>query len=200
MNNTPTKCPSCDSITISGVYTHEHGCPDAWKDTIPECMSEVVGEWILCIQDAMPADIRNSKKWRSLLPLAAGTGRGRESERLDIVMEWLWSIVLPQLLPLAAEQGFGVEWQRMLDARTSDAANVACVASTAAANVASTYASTSAYAAATASFATAASFAARSATASSFIDSTQYWSAVDPCGLLEKLITLPRKSPMRNLA
>ena len=30
-------CKSCDAVMINGVYCHEHGCPDAWKDYIREC-------------------------------------------------------------------------------------------------------------------------------------------------------------------
>lgn len=30
-------CDSCDALTINGVYCHEHGCPDAWKDSVREC-------------------------------------------------------------------------------------------------------------------------------------------------------------------
>ncbi len=25
-------CQSCEALTINGLYCHEHGCPDAWKD------------------------------------------------------------------------------------------------------------------------------------------------------------------------
>lgn len=30
-------CDSCEAVTINGVLCHEHGCPDAWKDSIVEC-------------------------------------------------------------------------------------------------------------------------------------------------------------------
>lgn len=30
-------CNSCVALTINGVYCHEHGCPDAWKDEVREC-------------------------------------------------------------------------------------------------------------------------------------------------------------------
>lgn len=30
-------CDSCEALTINGVYCHEHGCPDAWKDYTREC-------------------------------------------------------------------------------------------------------------------------------------------------------------------
>lgn len=30
-------CPSCDAVLINGIYCHEHGCPDAWRTSTPEC-------------------------------------------------------------------------------------------------------------------------------------------------------------------
>lgn len=31
------KCESCDSVTINGVFCHEAGCPDAWKNHKYSC-------------------------------------------------------------------------------------------------------------------------------------------------------------------
>ncbi|MCI0679586.1 MAG: hypothetical protein L0Z63_11185 [Actinobacteria bacterium] len=45
---------------------------------IPDWMSPVVGRFILGVQDDMPDKMRNSPRWRRLLPLAAGTGRDPE--------------------------------------------------------------------------------------------------------------------------
>src|SRR6202044_51878 len=94
-------------------------------DTIPACMSEVIGKWIITVQDAMPDKMRNSVEWRMLLPLAAGTGRAKEKERLEIILAWMFETVLPYLLPLAEEKGFGVEWKKMCTEKTSDAADAA---------------------------------------------------------------------------
>lgn len=30
-------CEQCEAVMINGVYCHEHGCPDAWKDYKKEC-------------------------------------------------------------------------------------------------------------------------------------------------------------------
>jgi hypothetical protein len=30
-------CNSCDAVTINGIYCHEHGCPESWKDSTKEC-------------------------------------------------------------------------------------------------------------------------------------------------------------------
>jgi hypothetical protein len=100
-------------------------------DDIPDCMSEVIGRWIIVAQDAMPDDVRNSERWKSLLPLAAGTGRGNERERLDIILDWMWGTVLPSVQPIADQQGFGKQWQKMTTERTVEAANAAARAAAA---------------------------------------------------------------------
>jgi hypothetical protein len=94
-------------------------------DDIPPCMSEVAGKWIISVQDAMPSDMRNSERWKQLLPLAAGTGRHKEKKRLQIILDWMWGTVLPALQPLADKHGFGRDWQTMTTERTEDAARAA---------------------------------------------------------------------------
>jgi hypothetical protein len=91
-------------------------------DEIPSCMSPMIGKWIMYVQDAMPDDMRNSARWRKLLPLAAGTGREKEKERGVIIFDWMWETVLPTLQPLADENGFGDVWTCMTTERTLAAA------------------------------------------------------------------------------
>jgi hypothetical protein len=105
-------------------------------DEIPDCMSEVIGRWIIVVQDAMPGELRNSARWKSLLPLAAGTGRGQEQARLDIILDWMWGTVLPSLQTLADQQGFGRQWQKMTTERTAKSAWAAAGAAGAAARAA----------------------------------------------------------------
>ena len=100
------------NLTLSGELS----------DTIPLCMSEVIGKWIIPMQDAMPDTMRNSTEWKRLLPLAAGTGREREQERLTIIMNWLWESVLPTVQPAADSGGYGEQWKEMLRQRTAAAA------------------------------------------------------------------------------
>lgn len=118
----------------SGLGTEEHACSIAainlalsgkLTDTIPDCMSPVIGRWIIGVQDAMPDEMRNSEAWRKLLPLAAGTGRDKEVERVSIILDWMWSTVLPTLTPIAEKYGFVSEWAHMLTERTSEAARAA---------------------------------------------------------------------------
>lgn len=139
-------------------------------DKIPDCKSEVIGDWIIVIQDAMPAKIRDSAEWRELLPLAAGTGRAHEQERADILLEWMWSQVLPQLSDVAEAHGFGREWQQMLAERTAKAAAAAMVAAAAAAAGA------------------AAVVAAVAVVEAAAPDTAKFWSNIDPIGTLKKLV------------
>jgi hypothetical protein len=172
-------------------------------DEIPDCMSRVIGRWVIAVQDAMPSALRNSARWKSLLPLAAGTGREQEQERLDIILDWMWVTVLPSLQPLADQQGFGEQWQKMTTERTVEAAtaaaNAAIEAATAveAANAAATATAVEAatameaWGAEAATAVEAATWAvrvARAARAAGVADDV--WANFDPCGLLERLIKI----------
>ena len=170
-----------------GVGTEERACSIAsinlaltgtLTDTIPPCMSEVIGKWIIVVQDAMPAEIRNSAAWRAALVDAAGTGRKREQERLDVLLAWMWEAVLPHLLPLAIDLGFNAEWIMMLTERTPDAARAAAEAAAEAAEAAEAAAARAA--AAAAAEAAEAAEAARAARAA--------WASFDPVGVLRALV------------
>ena len=212
----------------SGLGTEEAACSIAainlaltgkLTDVIPACMSEVIGKWIIGVQDSMPADMRNSGRWKSLLPRAAGTGRGKEKERLQIILDWMWGTVLPTIQPLADARGFGAEWQAMTKKRTQAATRAAATAAEAAARAAwaayaaaaaawaAAYAATRAAARATwAAAATDAAYAAweaawaaADAAEAAYAAARAYagaaaradaWQTFDPCGLLERLINV----------
>ena len=118
-----------------GVGSAESACSvAAWNlaltgtltDKIPDCASEVIGRWIIVVQDSCPPEHgRGHPEWLRLLPLAAGTGRAHEAERLAIVMDWMWGTVLPSLQPLADRRGFGEQWRVMCETRTAYAARCA---------------------------------------------------------------------------
>jgi hypothetical protein len=184
-------------LALSGKLTVE----------IPDCMSEVIGQWIIVIQDAMPGDVRNSDRWKSLLPLAAGTGRVNEQERLDIILDWMWDIVLPSLQPLAGQHGFGEQWQKMTTERTFKAANAAAEeatwASRAAAGLSAAREAARAAVAAARNGASKGSQAAAAGTAAAAAAAETTWAAwatawanFDPCGLLERLIGT--RSPIKS--
>jgi hypothetical protein len=170
-------------------------------DEIPACMSAVIGYWVIQAQDAMPNDTRNSKAWKSLLPLAAGTGRDHEPERLALIMDWLFDIVLPYVQPIADSGGYGKEWRAMCELRTGEAARMAEEAARydakpSPAGDAAWDAAAAVEAAAKAAgrpvWATfhvachAACSAVLSAKASG--DQEKAWAHFDPCGLLQKLV------------
>jgi len=181
-------------------------------DEIPDCMSEVIGRWIIGVQDPMPDEMRNSDEWRSLLPLAAGTGLDREAERLELIMDWMWETVLPTFQPVADKHGFGQEWRRMCDERSAAAARAVWAAGEARAENAAhasawtakdfeesqeaawtaNMAAAAAHKASWASWAAGASWASwaanRAAAVARPAAEVATWHQFDPCGLLERLI------------
>lgn len=175
-------------------------------DEIPECMSLVIGKWIIRVQDAMPAEIRNSPEWKALLPLAAGTGREHEAGRRDAIMGWMWG-ALEGVQPAANRGGFGVAWAAMTREKTADAAAVARDAAYARAAYAAAGrvggaaayaadAADAAYDAADAAQERAAAAAAGAARAAADVawDAHAAWGAfwrrLDPAGLLKRLIEI----------
>jgi chemotaxis protein histidine kinase CheA len=112
-----TEHEACSIAAINLALTGE------LTDTIPACMSKVIGKWIIKIQDAMPDEMRNSKEWRELLPLAAGTGQEHEKARIALIMDWVWSDVLPALQSTADAGGYGTEWKAMCTLKTYANAN-----------------------------------------------------------------------------
>ena len=160
---------------VVGIGTEESTCSVAAinlaltekvTDAIPMCMSEVVGQWMMAVQDVMPSEMRNSSGWKRLLPMAAGTGRKREEERLALIMDWMWGTVLPDLQSLANQGGFGAEWRTM------------CVEKSPAA----------AWAARDAAWAARAAGAAATGAARAAATGAAAWERYDPVGLLARLV------------
>ena len=160
---------------------------------IPDCMSGVLGNAAITLQDAMPDKMRNSQRYKRLIPDMPGTGRAQEQERLAILMEWMWGVVLPQLQPIADKSGFGDKWRLMCHDRTAAAAYAAAdAAAYAAAARAAAYAA--AYAAADAAADAAAYAAAYAADAAVAADAdaarADFWTTIDPIGVLERMTYL----------
>jgi len=163
-------------------------------DDVPDCMSDVIGQWIIGVQDAMPDEMRNSARWKDLLPRAAGTGKMHEAERLAVILDWMWGTVLPACQPLADSAGLGSEWRRMTTERThTEAARAAACAAWAAAR-AVWVADAAARAAACAAWAEAACAAVCAAEAAARAvwpadaERAAAWDRFDPCTLLQKLV------------
>jgi hypothetical protein len=148
----------------------------------------------------MPDEMRNSAVWKSLLPLAAGTGRDHERERKAIIKDWLFDIVLPHIQPIADAGGYGEQWRDMYEKRTpaaawaaaEAAARAAWAAAWAAAEAAAKAAAwAAAWAAEAAAEAAEAAWAAAEAAAWAALasgDPKKAWKHFDPCGLLAKLV------------
>ena len=162
-------------------------------DKIPACMSRALGYAAVELQDAMPDKMRNSLRYKSLIPDMPGTGRAQEQERLAILMDWMWSAVLPQVQPIADERGFGAEWQSMCREKTATAATAAaraarhhgdCADAADVAVAAAVTANARAADAATIATTVVNTVAAVAAYADSF------WSAIDPIGVLERMTYL----------
>jgi hypothetical protein len=118
----------------SGLGDKENACSIAainlaltgeLTDKIPDCMSKVIGRWIIVTQDAMPDAMRNSVEWKRLLPLAAGTGREHEKERLRVLLAHMWEVSLPLIQPVADARRFGDKWRTMTTEKTAAAAEAA---------------------------------------------------------------------------
>jgi hypothetical protein len=177
-------------------------------DVTPSCMSLVLGRTTIRMQDRMPDQMRNSKRYKRLIPDMPGTGRERETERLAVLMDWMWTVVLPQLQPLADNHGFGSAWKNMCEVKTPEAAADAADAAEAAADyvaraaeAAADYVARAAEAAAdyvARAAARAAEAAARAAEAAAdyvaaadaAANVVKFWEAVDPIGLLERMTYL----------
>jgi hypothetical protein len=161
-------------------------------DAIPVCMSAVLGKAAIDLQDAMPNEMRNSQRYKSIIPDMPGTGRALEQERLSIMLDWMWSVVLPQIQPIADNGGFGVEWRLMCHDRTADAA------ARAAARAADARAYAAAYAAVDAAAHYAASYDARAYAADARAYAAaraDFWTAIDPIGVLERMTYLTGAKP-----
>ena len=173
------------NLAVSGTLT----------DDIPDCMSKVLGFITIKLQDGMPEEMRNSERYKALLPEMAGTGCEHEQQRLDIFMDWLWSVVLPQLQPIADKNGFGSEWETFCKIKTARAAHAATNAAANASRAATySYAYAAAYAAAYTAAYTAMDRAADAAYAAAHVARAaragDFWETVDPIGVLERMTYL----------
>jgi hypothetical protein len=175
-------------------------------DDIPDCMSEVLGRAAIGLQDAMPDEMRNGQRYKRLIPDMPGTGRAQEQERLAIMLDWVWTAVLPHLQPIADKDGFGEQWRLMCKERTPDAAAAASDAAARAADAAANdaraadaaAAASDAAAAAANDDAYAATYAANAAAyaaAAPSVAAADFWATVDPIGVLERMTYLTGAKP-----
>lgn len=184
-------------MLTQGVGTKEASCSvAAWNlaltgalsDKIPDCASEVIGWWIIAVQDHCPPEHgRGHPEWLRLLPLAAGTGRAHEAERLAIVLDWMWSTVLPSVQTIADQEGFGEQWRVMCETRTAKAAKAAHKAAYAANAANAAYAANASNASGAMTAAHKAAYAAHAAANAVGLD---VWATFAPVEMLRKLIAV----------
>jgi hypothetical protein len=91
------------------------------NDERPPCMSPIIHRFIMEVQDAAGPEMRNSKEWKALLPWAAGSldEEEIEQERLLVIRDWMWDVVLPKVRPPERLKG---AWATMLQGRSQEAA------------------------------------------------------------------------------
>lgn len=193
---------ACSMAAINLALTGE------LTDDIPDCMSLVIGHWIIYVQDRMPDAVRNSPQWKALLPLAAGTGRACEVNRFKVCMDWMWD-ALAMVQPFANKTGFGKEWSDMIKRRTSMSISLAKIAATDAGRTSNkdhddtmayfhaTSAAVSAYAAisgipasAAAAAASASAAAVRASGDPEHISVIESWVKIDPVSALRNMISM----------
>ena len=114
-----------------GLGTKDHPCSIAavnlalygrLTDEVPDCMSLVIGKWIIAVQDLMPHGTRNCREYKiDLLPLAAGTGRDREKEeaRFSLLADWMWERVLPRISTDEWPENLRYRWKNVLKERSA---------------------------------------------------------------------------------
>lgn len=192
------------------------GIGKAATGRVPACMSCTVGDWVIQIHYALPAVMRSSERWTSLMPLAAGTGRVEERVRCTIAMEWTWGVAMPQLQPVADRCGLGEIWKSMTLTQSYESACAAAVAANAsdvpdahylaraagaAANAVDVYSYALSYVPSVddpppyadhyiSQYARAASYFAAAVAAGSVCSDALFWEAVDPCSCLGRMIGL----------
>lgn len=102
------------------------------------CISEVIRHWVPRIQDAMPAEMRNSVAWREAATGIAGSAGDAEAEavRRDLILGWMWEALSDEVVLSAIPVQVRLAWGRMLTERTYAAADAAYAAAAAAADAA----------------------------------------------------------------
>lgn len=123
------------SVTLSqGVGTRTSPCSIAainlaltgeLSDDRPPCMSPVIYRFAVEAQDNASPAMRNSRKWKALLPWAAGSLDEDEAEleRLEIVRGWLWGVVLPTVTVEMIPVPLRSPWATMMRGRNEEAAD-----------------------------------------------------------------------------
>lgn len=109
----------------TGLGSHEGSCTIgsihlALTGTLvartPRYSSPVICEWVVLIQDHMPAWMRNSPEWEILIPPLANCGADpmQEDQRREIFSQWFDQKVLPAVQQWADSRGVGDTWRQAM--------------------------------------------------------------------------------------
>jgi hypothetical protein len=143
------------------------------------CVSEVIRQWVIRVQDAMPAELRNAPEWRAAAAGIAGSAGTPADEwaRRAVVLDWMWDALGDEAVLSAVPASARPAWDAMLRERSAEAAYAAYAGVGGAAYAAyAACATDAAYAAAAAAYAAAHAAA------------YAYWRRRNPAALLARLI------------
>lgn len=188
--------PRCTIAEINLILTGE------LTDHPHPCISDVIRQWVMRVQDDMPSALRNAPAWREAAVGIAGSAAGRAVERgrRALILDWMWDALADEALLKVVPADNRPSWDAMLRDRTSAAADtafiecfvagfIAEVASRAAIAVSSPERVGTSVADAAAAVDAAAS-AAYTANAAGPGARTDFWERRDPAGLLTRMIEL----------
>jgi hypothetical protein len=114
MNNSVDFFSLADRLTAPayvGVQTHLN-------------LSGVARELVLSLQRTLPRSVMFSPEYEAVIasirsqPVVPGYDAAKEWAETQVVVDWLWTTVLPIVTPAAKDAGFGVAWAEMLAERS----------------------------------------------------------------------------------
>lgn len=88
-------------------------------------MSAVLQTFAAPLKRGMPRELSETAEYITVARLIAEADDEQENDRLQIMLDWMWSEVLPPLQDIADERGFGDAWRAMTTQRTPEAARQA---------------------------------------------------------------------------
>lgn len=82
--------------------------------------SKIASRWVRFVESELPKKIRNTAKWRAALRKLeiCGNEPAAERRRKELLLDWLWTKVMPTLQPRATACGIAREWRKMCKQRT----------------------------------------------------------------------------------
>ena len=104
---------------IKTALGEEGECPEV----IPPCISGVIARTIIILEDCMPDCQRTSPFWKETIMDAVHTGMGREKERNQTLLQWVFEKPIPVAQQIANGKNAGPAWKAMTEIRNPQAAS-----------------------------------------------------------------------------